>query len=218
MARGIAKGRFLQIDDPDFAILETLDADADNATVEMHLQRLRRSAEAFGIPLSTAECARSVRSARDDGNGIIRLRLHLDGRISVAREAKSEVREPVAVCFSTERVTRDDLFLQHKTSWRPRHDAAYAHAGRIGCFDALLRNERGEMTEGTRTTLFVERDGTLWTPPLSAGALPGILRSRLVSDGRAREATLNAEDLYAADALYVGNSARGLLHAVLVER
>ena len=105
--------------------------------------------------------------------------------------------------------------LRYKSSWRPAHERAAAHAARNECFDALLANERGELTEGARTNLFVERDGRLLTPPLACGVLPGILRTRLVSEGVAREQILRAGDLASADAVYIGNSARGLMRATL---
>ena len=37
----------------------------------------------------------------------------------------------------------------------------------------MFCNERGELTEGARSNIFVERDGVLLTPPLSAGVLDG---------------------------------------------
>ena len=35
----------------------------------------------------------------------------------------------------------------------------------------------------------------LLTPPLARGLLPGVLRARLIEEGRAREAELRLEDL-----------------------
>lgn len=63
------------------------------------------------------------------------------------------------------------------------------------------------------------RDRRLGAGALSyeLGVLPGILRSRLVSQAHAVERILFPEDLVRADALYVGNSARGLLQAELVQ-
>ncbi len=46
----------------------------------------------------------------------------------------------------------------------------------------------GFLTEGSFTSLFVERGGRLLTPPLARGLLPGILRARLIDEGRAEEA------------------------------
>ena len=85
-----------------------------------------------------------------------------------------------------------------------------------GHFDALFLNERGELAEGARSNLFVERDGVLLTPPASAGLLNGTLRRRLLREGRAQEATLRPDDLQRAEAIYAGNGLRGLVRVRLV--
>jgi para-aminobenzoate synthetase/4-amino-4-deoxychorismate lyase len=77
----------------------------------------------------------------------------------------------------------------------------------------LYLNERGELAEGSRTNVFVEKDGTLLTPPLSSGLLPGVLRSELIATGKATEAVLTQVDLASAKTVYVGNSVRGLVRA-----
>jgi para-aminobenzoate synthetase/4-amino-4-deoxychorismate lyase len=73
----------------------------------------------------------------------------------------------------------------------------------------LFCNERGELTEGARSNVFVRKDGALLTPPLEAGLLPGILRAELIARGEAREATLTPDDLKGE--IYLGNSLRGLI-------
>src|SRR5581483_5227768 len=103
------------------------------------------------------------------------------------------------------------------TSWRPAHERAWEQTRTANCFEALLLNERGEITEGTRTNVFARIDRRLYTPPLACGLLPGILRERLIKENTAIEKVLRPDDLYAAEKLYIGNSARGLLQAQLVE-
>ena len=44
------------------------------------------------------------------------------------------------------------------------------------CDDVILFNERGEITETTISNLFLEIDGELLTPDLSAGLLAGTFR------------------------------------------
>ena len=75
-------------------------------------------------------------------------------------------------------------------------------------FDAVFLNERGEVAEGARSTVFVERDGVLLTPSLTSGALPGVLRAHLLASGKAREAVLWPADLSAG--FWLGNALRGL--------
>jgi para-aminobenzoate synthetase/4-amino-4-deoxychorismate lyase len=57
----------------------------------------------------------------------------------------------------------------------------------------------------------------LLTPALSSGLLAGTLRADLLASGRAREAVLTINDLEAADAVYLGNSVRGLVRAQRID-
>ena len=81
----------------------------------------------------------------------------------------------------------------------------------------LLLNERGELCEGTITSLFVDRGdgGPLMTPALGCGLLAGVLRQEMIDTGKAVEAVLTLSDLAAAAAIHVGNSLRGLIGARL---
>ena len=74
----------------------------------------------------------------------------------------------------------------------------------------------GWLTEGSFTSLFKEReDGLLVTPPLSRGLIPGILRSKLIAEGKAVEGDLRREDLEGG--FLVGNMLRGLVKARLAD-
>jgi para-aminobenzoate synthetase/4-amino-4-deoxychorismate lyase len=87
----------------------------------------------------------------------------------------------------------------------------------MGFDELVFLNERGEVTEGSFTNIFIERDGVLLTPDLSSGLLPGTLRAELIATGKARAVVLTLADLYAADAIWLGNSVRGLIRAELFE-
>jgi para-aminobenzoate synthetase/4-amino-4-deoxychorismate lyase len=78
-------------------------------------------------------------------------------------------------------------------------------------------NERGELAEASRHNIFVEKGGVFLTPPVEAGALPGIERQRVLDDPRfkASEATLSMADVCAADRIWLSNAVRGLVEVVL---
>lgn len=225
----LLKSRFLRTPGDTFALLETFSSSTDEATRRLHYRRLERSAKAFGLDL--ADLSLSSRHAelveaqlklhaalrQAQGDELVRIRLSLNGEISITYAPLDRMREPLPICLASRRVRSDDPFLRHKTSWRPLHEAAMAEATARGCFDALLCNERDELTEGARTNLFFEIDGRFWTPPLACGLLPGILRERIVSEARVSERAVTLDELRCADAIYVGNSARGLLRAQLME-
>jgi len=200
-----------------FACLETLRCGPAPSPAEAHLDRLRATAEHFCIPFDDGRLREqiAVLNARDDAS-LVRIRLTLDGATTLTAAPLEPAGDSVRICIAEMRARSDDAMLAYKTSWRPAHDAAAESARRFECFDALLRNERDELTEGSRTNLFVRIAGVLYTPPLRCGVLPGILRGDLVSSGRAVERILYENDLRGADAIFVGNSARGLLEAHLV--
>jgi len=110
------------------------------------------------------------------------------------------------------RLQSSDPWLRLKTTRRAVYDAA--RATMPGGFDELLlANERGEVCDGTITTLFFDRGGGLRTPPLSSGLLAGVLRAELLAEGRCREEVLPVEDLPRVR-LWIGNALRGLMPAV----
>lgn len=76
-------------------------------------------------------------------------------------------------------------------------------------------DSQGFLTEGTFSSLFVERGDKLLTPPLSRGLLPGVLRQSLIDMGEAVESDLRLADL--ENGFFIGNAARGLVAATLVE-
>jgi para-aminobenzoate synthetase/4-amino-4-deoxychorismate lyase len=115
------------------------------------------------------------------------------------------------VCISPHRTCSADTFLRHKTTQRDLYNNELAKARAEGYDEVLFLNERGELTEGAISTLFVRIDGKLFTPPLSAGALPGVLRRHiLATNPTAQESILTVADLASAEAIYLGNSLRGL--------
>ena len=92
------------------------------------------------------------------------------------------------------------------------------HEKESACFDVIFTNQRGELTEGSRTNLFIKKNGVLYTPPIECGLLAGIFRQRLLDDESIHtvEKILFAEDLYSADQLYLCNSIRGMVAVNLV--
>jgi branched-chain amino acid aminotransferase len=96
-------------------------------------------------------------------------------------------------------------------------------AQRRGFDEALLLNERGEVSELTSANIFAAKDSEVWTPPLSSGCLPGITRELLLSDDvrtpgfQVRERTLTLDDLYQADQVFITSSTRDLLAVAGIE-
>jgi branched-subunit amino acid aminotransferase/4-amino-4-deoxychorismate lyase len=78
----------------------------------------------------------------------------------------------------------------------------------------MYLNERDEVVETGGANVFVRKGNRLVTPPLSAGALDGMLRRTLLESGECVEGMLTLVDLEDGE-VYLGNSLRGLVRAKL---
>jgi para-aminobenzoate synthetase/4-amino-4-deoxychorismate lyase len=207
----------------DFEIFETLYATrADGCRHRArHLARLSASAAYFGHPfdlaLAQAALDEAVTNLPPDGAHRVRLALRPDGGFDMRTGALSPLTEPVRLLLSDEPVQSGDLFLRHKTSIRGRYDAAWQAAEKVGAFDTLFFNERGELTEGGRSNVFVRIGERWYTPPLSAGVLPGVMRAALLDDPsfHAIECPISRDVLLRAQEIVVCNALRGVLRATL---
>ncbi len=194
-------------------IFETMRMEPDGSVPlwPLHLARLRRGCAAVGFALDEG--------AIDFGGlprgEVLRLRIAVDARGRVERTHAVQPPNPDAWRVALRgRLDSSDPWLQIKSSRRDVYDAARA-AMPQGADEVILRNERGEICEGSITSLFLRKNGRMLTPPLSSGLLPGVLRQSLLDAGRAEEEVLHPADLEGGD-LFMGNALRGLIPARLV--
>ena len=183
------------------------------ALLDRHLARMKLSAAALGFVFDRHAVRNELQAATFRLRRPARLRLLLGASGAVSIEIGPmpvPLAEPVEVAILPLPVAAEDWRLTHKTSDRGFYDAARAAAGTP---EVVFERPDGQLTEGSFTSLFVERDDRLLTPPLSTGLLPGVLRADLLADGRAVEAALTRADL--ADGFLLGNALRGLFRARL---
>ncbi|MBU9551926.1 aminodeoxychorismate synthase component I [Burkholderia multivorans] len=224
------KARFLTDADPGFQLFETTRATrADGIRhVDRHLGRLQRSADALGFRFDADALRRAIDThcAALDGDGPYRMKLSLakDGTLDIVAAAlKPLPAGPVRVWLAADHgfapTRANDALLLHKTTRRADYDRAWQAAEALGGFDMLFVNERGELTEGGRSNLFVKLDGQWVTPPLASGVLPGVMRAVLLEDPAfgAVERIVTRDDLARAQALLLTNALRGALDAVLMK-
>jgi para-aminobenzoate synthetase/4-amino-4-deoxychorismate lyase len=211
----LAKGAFVNAGARPFDLIETMRFDAHDgvADLDRHLARLKASADAFGFAFDRHHARNELQAATFRLRTDARLRLLLSPSGALAIETRplpALPAGPVTVTLLPRPVPAHDIRLAHKTSDRAFHDDSRRAAG---AFEVVFTDADGFVTEGSFTNVFVERDGRLLTPPLTRGLLPGILRARLLDEGRAAEADLTPADLAAG--FFVGNALRGLIPARL---
>lgn len=116
--------------------------------------------------------------------------------------------------------------LQHRLSQQPML-AGVKHCNRLdqvmaarelaetGAVEGLCRDADGTYVCGTRSNLFVLRDGALHTPELAACGVRGVMRDRIMALAPAlqlalREATIDDATLAAAEGVLLTNSVIGV--------
>jgi para-aminobenzoate synthetase/4-amino-4-deoxychorismate lyase len=218
----LLKARFLTEDRAEFRLIETLRWRPEEGyyLLDRHLSRLAASAAYFGFPCDRAAVERRLRAEDLEAARPMRVRLLLDAEGEIEIEAvvlqEPEEGRELGFALAERRVDSRDPFFYHKTTRREVYDGELARLrAETGCDEVVFLNERGELTEGSFTNLFVGRDGRLLTPPVSCGLLDGTLRRELIEDPgtRVEERVLGPEDLESADRVFLGNSVRGLLPA-----
>ncbi len=215
----------------DFRLIETMLFDPSVKTgdfksgfllLHRHLERLSASARYFSFRFQERDVLQRLEmlAGRHGEGGTaqrVRLLLSRNGRIDLeAGPLPAPIEEPVSIAVFPDAVCSSDVFLYHKTTNRSFYKKAMRIAGESGLFDFIFLNENGEITEGTICNVFVEIEDGLFTPPVSAGLLNGVLRQELIAKGKVKERRLFRKDLQGAKAVFVGNSVRGLLRAMLL--
>ncbi|TAG09758.1 MAG: aminotransferase class IV [Rhodobacterales bacterium] len=187
---------------PGLRLIETMLWDGKTAPRwPLHAARLRESADMLGWSCPVI--------APDGPAHPARLRLTLDAAGTLEWQvAPLPAAKPVwRVGLAPVRLASEDPWLRVKSTNRAAYDEARA-ALPLGLDEVIFLNERGEVCDGTITTVFFDRGQGLRTPPCSSGLLPGVLRAELACP----EDLLMAEDLPRVR-LWVGNALRGLIPA-----
>lgn len=208
------KGEFVRREERTFDLIETMRFDPAEGIVELerHLVRLRSAATDLDFRFDRHAARNELQAAtfgRKD-RGMVRLLLSKTGAMAIqVKPFEDPVETPVAVALAPLPVDPADFRLRYKTSDRHFYEKARKEGG---AYETLFVDPDGHVTEGSRTNVFVERDGKLLTPP--AGSLmPGVLRELLLEEGKAVEAAVTPDDLKGG--FYLGNIVRGLIPAKL---
>ena len=219
----LLKGSFANTSSPEhraaqFDLIETMRFTPEEGIplLESHLGRMKKSAAELGFSFDRHEARNQMHACCFVLEGPSRVRLLASRSGAVALEAGPMPEawgEPAQCVVLPLPVDPGDWRLRHKTSDRGFYEDGQRVAHRAGAQEALFVREDGLLTEGCVTSIFVERDGLLLTPPATLGLLPGVYRQSLLDEGKAREAELTIADL--EDGFFLGNALRQLVRAEL---
>ena len=133
-----------------------------------------------------------------------------------ARNPASPVGCKLTVCSM--RVATNDPLAGLKSCSRLLQVLAATEARARQADEALLVNTDGHVTEGSTSNVFWIDGGTVCTPPLTTGALPGVTRAVLLEICAAlnlpwQETRLRPDQLRETDGVFLSVSTRGVVEA-----
>ena len=99
---------------------------------------------------------------------------------------------------------------------------AKIEANNSGCEEAVMLNAEGFVSECSGDNIFIVKDGRLFTPPLSAGALYGITRQVVIelatqSGNSVLEPNLTRYDLFNADECFLTGTGAEIVPVVKID-
>ena len=218
----LLKCRYASVEMPEFEVFETLGWTRNGgfSRLEEHLARARDSQRYFNRPWfpGRVEAALAGVPAELTGNPVyengacVKFLLKYDGGVEVksAPPRRPDWRNlPLRLRLAERRTSSQDTFLYHKTTRREGYDSGFAAAREDGFHEVIFCNEKGELTEGAISNIFIRRGDDWRTPRLECGLLPGLWRAERLAAWSAEECILKPEDLGEADEIRIGNSLRG---------
>lgn len=216
--------------------------------LDPHLERLLFSARALGFAVESLSLA-GLRNAVLD---LCRRNHHANGyiRITLSRGTglgldPSHIDQTPRLVISTQQLAlyKTELYEQGLTMITcatrvPSPDAidprikctgkyinnilAKMEANRVGAGEGVMLNAQGYVAEATGDNLFIVKDGTIATPPPSAGCLKGITRQTALELAEqlglsVREENLTLYDVYTCDECFLTGTAAEIIPAVSLD-
>ncbi len=194
-----------------FELIETMKVENGEIFLkEEHFSRLKKSCSFFKFNYPN-----ELEHYIPIKDGMLRIVVNKDGSYSMEyKEIDKEIKNN-KIQISKNKVCSTNIFLHHKTTIRNHYEETTEKIKTNKVFDEIYLNEKGEITEGSRSNIVIEQNGKLYTPPTSCGLLNGTLRSQLIKEKKITEKILYEEDLYNAKSIYCTNSVRGIIKVEL---
>lgn len=214
----LGKAKFLTLLSKPFALIETMRIIKGKGyfLLNQHLKRLKKSCEFFNFKLNLKVIKDSLQKIKADRDYKIRLLVFPEGNFKIKKFLYKENHNKY-IAFSKYKTNSKNIFLYHKTTIRDVYNSEYNKAKQNGFYDLIFLNEKGQVTEGCISNIFIKKGNVFYTPPVKCGILPGIFREYLLKKNpkKFKEKILYKKDITNADEIYLCNSVAGLKRVFL---
>jgi branched-subunit amino acid aminotransferase/4-amino-4-deoxychorismate lyase len=198
-----------------------------------HLERLMHGCERLGWPMETTDLAAVMIELLQHnhlGSGRGRIRLAVTAGSGVIGDltpggdrllwmtASAAAEAPATTSVNVSPFTRNEhspLAGMKCASYAENH-IALDQARRLGFEETLFFNNAGHLCEAATSNVFLVKNGTLLTPALDCGCLPGVTRAVVIGLAArlgisCEETRLIMADLHSSDGIFLTSSIRGVM-------
>ncbi|GAB6281472.1 MAG: aminodeoxychorismate synthase component I [Ignavibacterium sp.] len=178
-----------------------------------HLDRLRKTANYFLFVFDEKKITNQIKKVIDTLNYSHKYKLKIVltkfGKIKIEVEKISEELNNLSVIVSKKFINSKNVFQYFKTTNRKLYDSELKKYKSKGFEEIIFLNEKGEITEGSFTNIFIKKNDIYFTSPINSGILSGVYRKYfLIKNANSREMKLSIQDLINASEIILVNSVR----------
>ncbi len=132
-------------------------------------------------------------------------------------------RKGFCAMISRLRQNENSFLARMKTTNYLLYQLSFQEAKNKGFDEAIILNNRGYITEASRSNIFLVKDKEIATPSLECGCLEGITRKAILDlakryNIKAYEGNFSIQDLFDADEAFLTNSLMGVMPLASVQR
>ncbi len=203
----LTKTKFLN---DEFQIIETMKVENGNILLaNEHFTRMEKAAKYFNFKFKKPKINIT------ENNCILRVLLNKDGDFEFQTREISNKIISKKITISPIIQNSKNEFLYYKTTYRPWFFDSFQKIKNGEIFDEIFLNEKGELTEGSRSNIILLINKKMYTPPITCGLLNGTYRQKLINEGKCIEKILYKNDLKNAEKIFCVNSVRGMVEVEL---
>ena len=121
------------------------------------------------------------------------------------------------------RVSKESVDPNVKSGNYLNNVMAFMQAKREKAFDSIMLNQKGYVTQGTTSNVWIVKDNTIKTPPLQAGILEGITRKTILQLAKSddslkiEQVNFTAEELINADECFLTSTMKEVVPVTQVD-
>jgi branched-chain amino acid aminotransferase group I len=211
--------------------------------LEQHLDRLKRSSETIGLNLPEVDIQKAIYGTLEANSlADARIRLTVSLGEGEATPEPSTCKNPTLFITANSYTPLSEAVYSkgfkalvspiRRNSTSPLSQVKSANyldmmlvktqAKNAGADEALLLNEKGYVSEGSTSNVFVVSKGKLITPSIDSGILPGVTREVVLEMASTfgiglEESSVELDELYKADEAFLTNSVIEIMPLVEVD-